>query len=247
MLATKLPVPRVLFTADQNPVTGHPYMLRDWTPGERLEVVAHTLSTQELLSLGQQLGAILAAIHCVTFPKGGYLDESLNVVPFPPGVPGNTLAEFLDLLLGLRGKERLGPALTQALMAFAEREARYGATWSGPPCLTHADFGGSNILVQVGHGGPRVAAVVDWEFAFAGTPFIDFGNLLRPPLGELPSFEAAVAHGYRAAGGALPDDWRRRSLYVDLTAWAGFLGRPKISDEVAEDARTMILRTLLAW
>jgi hypothetical protein len=67
------------------------------------------------------------------------------------------------------------------------------------------------------------------------------------PLGELPGFEAAVAYRYRAQGGALPDDWRRRSLYVDLTAWAGFLGRPKIGDEVAQDARTMISRTLSGW
>ncbi len=203
LLATKLPVPHVLFTADQNPVTGHPYMLREWVPGERLEVVAHALCSEDLVGLGQQVGAILAGIHSVTFPAGGYLDESLNVVTFPHGVPGDTFAEFLDLLLGSRGKDRLGPALTQALMAFAEREARYGATWSGPPCLTHADFGGSNILVQVGDGGARVAAVVDWEFAFAGTPFIDLGNLMRPPLGELPGFEAAVAYGYRAEGGPL--------------------------------------------
>jgi hypothetical protein len=59
----------------------------------------------------------------------------------------------------------------------------------------------------------HIAAVVDWEFAFSsGSPFIDLGNLLRPPLGDLPGFEEAVADGYRAAGRVLPDDWRRRSL-----------------------------------
>jgi hypothetical protein len=47
------------------------------------------------------------------------------------------------------------------------------------------------------------------------------------PLGELPGFEDGVAGGHRAAGGILPDDWRRRSLHIDLGAWAGFLGRPR--------------------
>jgi hypothetical protein len=76
---------------------------------------------------------------------------------------------------------------------------------------------------------------------------MDFGNLLRPPLGELPGFEDAVAHGYRAAGGVLPDDWRQRSLHIDLGAWAGFLGRPRISEATADDARRIIARTLENW
>jgi len=102
---------------------------------------------------------------------------------------------------------------------------------------------GSNILVN----GVHVAAVVDWEYAFSGAPFMDFGNLLRPPLGELPGFEEGVARGYRAAGGVLPDDWRKRSLHIDLGAWAGFLGRPHITEALANDARRTIARTIERW
>ena len=244
LLAPRLPVPRVLFEAPDNPITGHPYLLREWVDGERLEVIAPRLERAALDALGHHVGAVLAGIHAVTFPEQGFVDDALAVVPFPPGIVGNGLAGSLRTFLGARGIERLGPELTQALFAFAERDEHVDTTWSGPPCLIHADFGGSNILVGGGPPAARVAGVVDWEFAYAGSPFSDFGNLLRPPLGDLPGFEAAVARGYRAAGGRLPDNWRRRSLQVDLTSWAAFLGRPSISQALADDARRMIARTI---
>jgi aminoglycoside phosphotransferase (APT) family kinase protein len=188
----------------------------------------------------------LAGIHSTTFTKGGFLDGELNVLPFPPGI-GRGLPELLETLLGERGKARLGPDLTQALMAFARCEPNLGASWPGPPSLTHADFGGSNILIRIDERGAHVAAVIDWEFAFSGSPMMDLGNLLRPPLGELPGFEDSVARGYRSAGGVLPDNWRRLTLYNGLADYASFLGRPRINDALIDDARRMIARTLESW
>jgi len=187
LLAPKLPVPRVVFAAPDNPVTGHAYMLRDWADGQRLEIVAQHQPPTVLDELARDIGSVLASIHRITFTAGGFLDGQLNVVPFPPGI-GGALPELLETLLGERGKERLGPELTRELMAFAEREPNLGASWPGPPSLTHADFGGSNILVSIDEPGPRVEAVIDWEFAFSGSPMMDLGNLLRPPLGERPGF-----------------------------------------------------------
>jgi aminoglycoside phosphotransferase (APT) family kinase protein len=93
----------------------------------------------------------------------------------------------------------------------------------------------------------EVASILDWEFAFGGTPFFDFGNLLRPPLGERPGFEAAVVAGYHEAGGALPDNWRRMSLLVDLYNWADFLNGPQASAAIVADATAMIERTMAMW
>jgi aminoglycoside phosphotransferase (APT) family kinase protein len=248
LLAPLLPVPGVFYATTDNPITGHPYMLRAWVEGERLEVVAHRLDPIELAALARDVGGVLAGIHRVTFSQQGFLNGSLEVKPFPPSLGvGGGLVEFLSSLLGKRGEERLGPDLFASLMAFAERTSDYAASWSGPPCLVHSDFGGSNILVGPGEHGPRVVAVVDWEFAFSGSPFIDFGNLLRPPLGELEGFGDSVARGYRAAGGVLPDDWRRRSLHSDLGAWSDFLSRPKIRPGLLADARRVIARTLAEW
>jgi len=166
-------------------------------------------------------------------------------VPFPPGI-GGRLPELLENLLGPRGKERLGPELTQALMAFAEREPNLGASWPGPPSLTHGDFGRSNILVCIDELGARVEAVIDWEFAFSGSPMMDLGNLLRPPLGNYRASKTRwlVAIAPRVTclrtGGDSP-------LYNGLADWAAFVGRPRINDALIDDARRMISRTLESW
>ncbi|MGQ3028836.1 MAG: phosphotransferase family protein, partial [Ferrovibrionaceae bacterium] len=89
--------------------------------------------------------------------------------------------------------------------------------------------------------------VLDWEFAFAGSPFFDFGNILRPPLGDLPGVAAAIATGYREAGGRLPDDWPALSRLVDLLSWADFLNRPVVDAALVADARAMIVRALRSF
>jgi aminoglycoside phosphotransferase (APT) family kinase protein len=48
LLAPRVPVPRMFFAASENAITGHPYMLREWVAGERLEVVAQQLGPLEL-------------------------------------------------------------------------------------------------------------------------------------------------------------------------------------------------------
>ncbi len=99
--------------------------------------------------------------------------------------------------------ERIGAELAERLSGFIEKEVSIFDEWTGLPCLTHCDFNGSNILVNKTAGLWKVAAVLDWEFAFSGTPFFDFGNLLRAPVGALFGIEAAVEKGYKNAGGNL--------------------------------------------
>ncbi len=89
-----------------------------------------------------------------------------------------------------------------------------------------------------------MAAVLDWEFAFSGSPAFDFGNLLRPPLGEAQGFADATAAGYRQAGRTLPSDWRRIARIADLSAWAEFLDRPDEGAARIDDAREVIRSTI---
>jgi len=53
------------------------------------------------------------------------------------------------------------------------------ATLPDQAVLVHADYNGKNLLMQSTHEGWQVAAVLDWEFAFAGSPLFDTGNFLR--------------------------------------------------------------------
>ncbi len=243
-LAGHVPVPAILYAADGNPVTGGPYAVVEWIDGIHLGRIAPGLAAGARQDLGRDIGRVLAAIHEMTFPTAGFLDADLAVAqPIDAGSTG--LAGFLRLcLVEGRGGDRLGPELTRAALAFAEREGPRLETWTKPARLTHADFNGSNVLVRETGAGWRVAAVLDWEFAFAGAPYFDFGNLLRPPLGDLDGFADAVAAGYRKAGAYLPADWRELAKIADLTAWADFLNRPDATPALIADARRMIAATV---
>ncbi len=244
LVAGSCPVPAFLHFAENNPVTGQAYILMDWVDGVRLEVAAKTLTDDQLNALGRDIGRVLAGIHGITFPETGFFDADLNIST-PISVGRDGLVWFLRHCLadGL-GEKRIGADLTQAAIAFVETEGRLLDGWQGPACLAHCDFNGSNILVREIEGAWCVAAVLDWEFAISGSPFFDFGNLLRPPLGERSGFEESVAGGYREAGGVLPDEWRAMSRLIDLTAWADFLNRPNATDGLIRDAAAMIEQTI---
>ncbi|WP_144445593.1 phosphotransferase family protein [Inquilinus limosus] len=241
-----LPAPRLLGGGD-DPSTGLPFGLLEWIDGQRLDEAARDLDDTALPPLARSVGAALAAIHAVAFDRSGFLDGSLTVAE-PVDIGGGGLVGFLrHVLIDGPGGDRLGRDLADRLVAFAEREAGLLDRWPGPPCLTHSDFGGTNILVRQGPEGWAVAAVLDWEFAFAGSPFFDLGNLLRPPLGTRPGFAEAAAAGYRAAGGTLPAEWRRMAALADLFSWAEFLTRPAVSDAVVATARVRITETMVLW
>lgn len=244
--ARHIPVPRMWFGADDNPVTGAPYALLQWVDGPRLDLAARGATSADLARIGAAVGRALASIHHVTFEKVGFLNGALEVsTPIDPGLRG-LHAYLRSCLVDGRGGERLGPKLTRALMTFVEAEGALLDTWTGPPALAHGDFGGSNILVRCAGADDAwcVAAVLDWEFAFSGSPFFDLGNLLRPPLGERPGFADAVASAYRAAGGRLPERWREMAALVDLTAWAEFLTRPDVPAAVIDSARQRVKATI---
>lgn len=241
-----LPAPGLLGSGD-DPATGLPFALLEWIEGQRLDETVRDLDDAALPPLARSVGAALAAIHAVTFDRSGFLDSSLAVAE-PADAGGAGLVGFLrHVLIDGPGGDRLGRDLADRLVAFVEHEAGLLDRWPGPPCLTHSDFGGTNILVRQGPVGWAVAAVLDWEFAFAGSPFFDLGNLLRPPLGSRPGFADAVVDGYRAAGGDLPPEWRRMAALADLFSWAEFLTRPTVSDAVIATARQRIAETIELW
>ncbi|WP_170216696.1 phosphotransferase family protein [Allostella humosa] len=240
LVAGRVPVPRFLARPGLDDASGLHFAVLEWMPGDRMETVVPGLDPAAAAAVGRSAGAVLAAIHAVGFPAAGFLGPNLDIVhPVVGGRAG--LEGFLRrCLVDGPGGARLGPAATDAALAFAAAEGDRLAAWETRACLVHGDFNGSNLLAAAG----RVTAVLDWEFAFAGWPAFDFGNLLRPPAGDDASFVAGVEVGYRAAGGHLPADWRRLAAIADLYAWADFLARPDATPGLVRDAAAMIRRTI---
>lgn len=232
-LQGRVVAPAVLHFTPANVVTGHPCAVMEWRPGVRLETLAPGGA------LAAAVGAALATIHAVPYAEYGLFGADLAVrEPVDLG-RGGLLAYLRTQVMEGPGRARLGGSLADRLYGLVEREGHLLETWLVKPCLVHGDFNGSNVMVDQ----DRVSAVVDWEFAFSGSPATDFGNLLRPPMNN-PAFSNAVATAYLAEGGFLPADWQRVAQLADLYSWADFLGRPAPHDALLADSRDAVLAIL---
>ena len=247
LVSGRVPVPAILVSGSADPDFGLPYAFMQWIEGEPLETLAPRLDASRVFELGRNVGATLAAIHSFRFDLQGFFGADL--IPRDPldmETPG-VLAWLDQCLREGPGSERLGANLTGALRAFVASEGHVLASdWERQPALTHSDFNASNILVGRAPGGAfNIAAILDWEFAFAGGPSFDFGNLLRPPLGEDKDLIAGVVEGYKAAGMHLPEGWIEASRMADLLSWVNFVSQPYCGPAVIKSARAMI-RSLIS-
>jgi len=113
--------------------------------------------------------------------------------------------------------------------------------WSDA-ALAHGDFKPRNLLARQEGGVWQICGVLDWEFACAATPLLDFATFLRDEQARPAGFADSFAAAYRTAGGALPDGWRRLTRLVDLLnllqmlQWSG--------DQATADLRRVVGETL---
>lgn len=61
---------------------------------------------------------------------------------------------------------------------------------------------------------------MDWEYAHAGTQWLDVGNLLRH-LGN--EYAEVIEDGLKKGGMIVPKDWKKRAYLIDLTSQLEFL------------------------
>jgi aminoglycoside phosphotransferase (APT) family kinase protein len=228
----RVPAPRMLGTETE---ADPPFALTEWLEGEPMDDVLRGCDAVAALELARACGTALAAIHETRFPGPGFLDPDLRVErPMPPWAP--TVLATLD---GPAGK-RLGPELVARVRHAAESNVHEVEPIWREAVLAHADFKPWNLLAQRESGGWRVSGVLDWEFACAASPLLDFAIFLRDEAVRPAGFGDAFATAYRAAGGALPIGWRRPARLIDLLnllqllEWAGEAAAADLRRAVAD-------------
>jgi aminoglycoside phosphotransferase (APT) family kinase protein len=141
--------------------------------------------------------------------------------------------------------------LRRRLVAETERVRRFAWTrddlltpFASARSIVHGDLNSPNILVSERDGTWKVAAILDWEFAFLGHVFYDVGNFLRYERRAAPRFEPEFSRGLTDGGVTLPDDWLMISRLADLGALCELLTRPDVPDNVVAEVRGLIVATL---
>ena len=227
-----LPVPEVLEVRRADPASGAPALLvTELLPGVRAETLLPTLDRTALQRVGESFGRIAATLGGMPMlRRGTFVDGDLTIEPFDLDLPG-FVAGRADRLAGWSPEElaALGEVAEDA-QALLDEEPR--------TCLAHSDLNPKNLLVDP--GSLEVTGVVDWEFAHAGHPFTDLGNLLR--FDREPAYVDGVLGAYADVRGTPPGralDLARAADLVALVELAGRAGENPVATRAEERLRAI--------
>ena len=225
-----LPVPEVLEVRPAVPEADQPGLLvTSYLPGVRGDELLPTLGAEERVRVGTSLGGLIADLGGMPMLRAGaFVDPDLAIGDF--GVDG--LPDYLDTRLPELG--HLTPAEIDGLREVAA-DAQSLLDTVARRCLVHGDLNPKNLLLD-----PETLAVtglVDWEFAHAGHPFTDLGNLLR--LDRDPSFDGAVLELLQARRDVPPDRALALARAADLWALVDLAARRNANPVAARADRLL--------
>jgi aminoglycoside phosphotransferase (APT) family kinase protein len=204
-----VPVPAVLEV--RRPADGAPGLLvTEHVAGERGDLVLSRLAAEEreeeLAAVGRRLGHVAGTLAGMPHLRAGtFADGDLRVEPFA--------LDLVDWVESHRDALGWTPEETAALDGVADRAQELLDT-VGRVSLAHSDLNPKNVLVDPDT--LEITAVVDWEFAHAGSPYTDLGNLLR--FDRQPAYVAGVLDGYTALRGGAVTDVLDLARAADLVA-----------------------------
>lgn len=230
-----LPVPEVLEVRRADVSAGTPALLvTSWLAGTRLDELLPEIDDELAATIGHHLGMVVARLAQMPMLTAGvFLDGELRVAPMPPELAdlpswvetrsaGTALGEWAEA-----GRAALGDLADRAqeILDLTDRA-----------CLVHSDFNPKNVLVDPSTG--EVTGLLDWEFAHAGSPFTDLGNLLR--FDRRSAFAEAVLAAYSENVVDAPDDLLDRARAADLFALVDLAAR-RGENPVADRAHHLLL------
>jgi aminoglycoside phosphotransferase (APT) family kinase protein len=197
-----------------------------------------------LIEAAAEAGATLQAIHSFDLGQAGFFDENFVFNP----VFENFGAGFYDYICSNlkagRVRERLGePLAERALERVRTKRDVYGSIPNSTR-LIHCDYNLKNILIRKAGSVWKVAGVLDWEFAMAGSPLVDIGNFLRFEDELPPGFSESFIRGYLSGSTGLPANWREVARLLDLAAMINFLEREREAPKTFRTAISVIESTI---
>src|SRR6478752_3044284 len=166
-------------------------LVTEFLPGVRGDLLLPTLDDEGLRRAGESVGRVVATLGGMPLlSRGLFADGDLTIKPFELELP-----------------ESLGE-LGAAAEALLDEETR--------TCLVHSDLNPKNLLLDP--DSLEVTGLLDWEFAHAGHPFTDLGNVLR--FDREPAYVDAVLGAYAELRGTPPERALELARSADLYALA---------------------------
>lgn len=260
LIRERVPIPELLYThignqsisnvdsIEKSNISNITYAVMKWVNGELFSDILARRDMKAIPECAYDIGRILATIGSYTFPLSGFFGPELTIAEPLSGSGRELVLSYLEnLLFQQRTGQRLSAGLTTRLWKLVNKNTAYLDVLDGVASLVHSDFKGLNILVCEQQNTWHVSAVLDWEFAFAGSPFFDIGNMLRYDGIHPFNFVSEFIRGYKEHGGQLPSGWKRTAKLVDLMALCEFMNSPEPRAAMLNEVTALLVGTLERW
>lgn len=242
LLQDSVPLAPQLASCDDPTLLGYPFSVSAFVEGITLERALQGGAQIRLETAARSLGDTLARLSQFRFETFGDLvvgsgSNELKVAPW-------CASDFYrEVLFESPAAARLGPLRDHVWQLVQSSAERFPDAW--PPHVAHGDFNPTNLLVE---DNGELSAVLDWEFAHAGTIWADLGNLLRTRAASPlpPYFVPALLESLSDLGLNLPENWNALRLLADLSSACEFLSSVEDRPETHAAALRQIRSTLHA-
>lgn len=208
-----IPVPKIQYSDNGCQLISYPYAVTEYIDGPLMRSVLLDGDFESTLPAIEEAGAIISKLSSIKFDKGGFFQENGDIIPF------EKQEEYIPFAMMRLNEEiiidSIGNTLkNKTISLIHEYESCI------PPVneanLTHADFDPANLLIRLSNDTSKIASVLDWEFAFSGTYYMDIGTMIRYSH-KLPSeYERAFINGFESNNIHLPTDWKKKAKLMDL-------------------------------
>jgi aminoglycoside phosphotransferase (APT) family kinase protein len=236
-----VPVPAIVAEDFSGP---RPFALLEFIEGTLFSDSLGSLDGADLARVAFEAGISLQAIHAFDLGKAGFFDENFVFDPAFENFGGGLYDYICSNLASARIRGRLGETLAARALEYVQ--VNRDQYWSIPnsTCLIHCDYNLKNILIRQIGSVWKVAGVLDWEFAMAGSPLVDIGNCLRFEDELPPGFSGAFIKGYLSNSIGLPGNWREVARLLDLAAMVNFLDSEEETPKSFRTAISVIAKTV---
>lgn len=247
LLNNKVPVPQVLFIDSSRSVLEYPFLILSWVNGTQLSVMMDEKNKTRIPGIGSAVGESLSQIHKVKFPVSGFFDDKLNISQYVKLNANVFLMYIEESLVQGYGNKHLGVELCNEVLRFSQEQSHLINNLEEQNSLVHGDFNPLNILVEERDRNIKISGVMDWEYAFSGSPLMDIGNFLRYESVNSPKLLNEFIVSYQHNGGNLPYKWLQKAKLLDLISLCGLLNKKECGEIRVKDIKRLILNTMEEW
>ncbi|STX52398.1 Predicted kinase [Legionella busanensis] len=217
LLKPKLPIPEVYFIGHYQ---GFQFALIECLSGITLRDLLLSKQNFDMAYLMYKLGTLAAQIHAYLFPSAGFFNRRLQIIQSPKSSYSEYGKECLEnewviATLDLKIRSKIAFYLNYLDKFFPSTDEK---------CLVHGDFDPANILVTEENKQWKISAILDWEFAFSGSPLFDVANMLRYAHYMPASFKNSFLKGLSLSY-TLPAHWQTTVNLLNLLSLLDCLTR----------------------